>query len=74
MVHDFIVTDIVLFPVLPLTGSRERAEVAGLHTLGAGKKGRTWLMPRHGSAANPWYRAMPATPSTNDGWDDGNTI
>lgn len=78
MVHDFIVTERhVLFPILPLTGSMERAR--------AGKPAYAWepdkgafigIMPRDGGAADiRWYQGEACYAfHVMNAWEEGSRI
>lgn len=78
MVHDFIVTERhVLFPILPLTGSMERAR--------AGRSAYAWepdkgafigVMPRDGGAGDiKWYQGEACYAfHVMNAWEDGNRI
>lgn len=78
MVHDFLVTrDHVLFPIMPLTGSMERAmrgapPFAWEPELGV----RIGIMPRKGSVADlQWYEGPPSFVfHPMNAWTDGNII
>lgn len=63
MVHDFMITDEhVIFPIMPLTGSLERAMAGGPVYAWEPEKGvHVGIMPRHGSVADMrWFRGDPA--------------
>ncbi|MGB3488202.1 MAG: carotenoid oxygenase family protein [Xanthobacteraceae bacterium] len=78
MVHDFIVTaNHVLFPILPLTGSMERA-MKGQPAYGwePDKGGYVGVMPRSGKTSEiRWFRAEACYVfHVLNAWDDGNRI
>lgn len=78
MVHDFIVTaNHVLFPILPLTGSMERA-MKGQPAYGwePDKGGYVGVMPRSGETSEiRWFRAEACYVfHVLNAWDDGNRI
>lgn len=78
MVHDFIVTaNHVLFPILPLTGSMERA-MKGQPAYGwePDKGGYVGVMPRNGKTSEiRWFRAEACYVfHVLNAWDDGNRI
>ena len=59
MVHDFVVTrDHVIFPIMPLTGSLERAFKGGpVYAWEPEKAPHIGVMPRNGSVNDPqWFR------------------
>ncbi len=78
MVHDFIVTDRhVLFPVLPLTGSMERARQGRPPYAWEPDKGAfVGVMPRHGRAADiVWFRGEACYVfHVMNAFEDGSTI
>ena len=62
MVHDFIVTkEHVIFPIMPLTGSMERAmKGAPVYAWEPEKGVHIGIMPRHGSVSElRWFRGEP---------------
>jgi carotenoid cleavage dioxygenase len=78
MVHDFIVTaNHVLFPILPLTGSMERA-MKGQPAYGwePDKGGYVGVVPRSGKTSEiRWFRAEACYVfHVLNAWDDGNRI
>jgi carotenoid cleavage dioxygenase len=78
MVHDFIVTaNHVLFPILPLTGSMERA-MKGQPAYGwePDKGGYVGVMARNGKTSEiRWFRAEACYVfHVLNAWDDGNRI
>jgi carotenoid cleavage dioxygenase len=78
MVHDFIVTaNHVLFPVLPLTGSMERAmKGKPAYAWEPDKGGYVGVMPRGGKTGDiRWFRAEACYVfHVLNAWDDGNRI
>ncbi len=63
MVHDFMVTkDLVIFPIMPLTGSLERAMSGGpVYAWEPEKGSHIGIMPRDGSVEDiRWFKGDPA--------------
>lgn len=78
MVHDFIVTaNRVLFPILPLTGSMERAmKGEPAYAWEPAKGGYVGVMPRSGKTSEiRWFRAEACYVfHVLNAWDDGSRI
>src|SRR5690606_15928908 len=78
MVHDFIVTaNHVLFPILPLTGSMERAmKGQPAYAWEPAKGGYVGVMPRSGQTSEiRWFRAEACYVfHVLNAWDDGSRI
>jgi len=63
MVHDFITTrDYIIFPIMPLTGSMERAMQGGpVYAWDAKKSSHIGIMPRNGTVEDiRWFEGDPA--------------
>ena len=63
MVHDFITTrDYIIFPIMPLTGSMERAMQGGpVYAWEAQKSSYIGIMPRNGTVEDiRWFEGDPA--------------
>ena len=68
MVHDFIITEnYIMFPVMPITGSLERAMEGGPSSPGSPTRVYTWAscpamaLPPRISAGCPWTSVLPST-------------
>ena len=67
MVHDFMVTkDYVLFPIMPLTGSMDRAFAGGPVYAWEPEKGHIGIMPRNSVEDMRWFVGIELCVSPNE--------